>query len=54
MFEVKKNEFINKTFRLKKQLVKDLTECASENNISLNALIDQCCRYALKNMKPKK
>lgn len=47
VFEVKKPEFINKTFRLEKKLVEELNQCASENDISLNALVAQCCRYAL-------
>ncbi|MFI3228476.1 MAG: hypothetical protein R3Y09_13890 [Clostridia bacterium] len=51
MFEVKKPEFVNKTFRLEKALVDELSQCASESDISLNALIAQCCRYALDNMK---
>ncbi len=51
MFEVKKPEFVNKTFRLEKTLVDELTQCATDNKISVNALIAQCCRYALDNMK---
>ncbi len=51
MFEVKKPEFVNKTFRLEKALVDELAECASNNDISLNSLIAQCCRYALDNIK---
>ncbi|WP_317855111.1 hypothetical protein [Chakrabartyella piscis] len=50
MFEVKKTEFVNKTFRLDKKLVDDLSVCAAQNNISLNALVAQCCQYALDNM----
>lgn len=51
MFEVKKTEFVNKTFRLEKPLVDELLACASNSNISLNALVAQCCRYALDDMK---
>lgn len=51
MFEVNKPEFVNKTFRLEKDLVEELIQCASDNGISLNALIAQCCRYALDNKK---
>lgn len=51
MFEIKKTEFINKTFRLEKTLVERLAECSAENNISVNALVAQCCEYALDHMK---
>ena len=50
MFEVQKPEFMNKTFRLKKSLVEELSICAAQNKVSMNALVSQCCRYALDNM----
>ena len=50
MFEVKREEFVNKTFRLNKTLVEELAKCASEHKISMNALVAQCCRYALDHM----
>lgn len=53
MFEVKKTEYVNKTFRMEKALVEKLSKCASENDISVNALVSQCCEYALNNMKVK-
>lgn len=53
MFEIKKPEFVNKTFRMEKVLVEKLSKCASENDISVNALVSQCCEYALNNMKVK-
>lgn len=51
MFEIKKTEYVNKTFRMEKELVEALSKCASEHNISVNALVAQCCEYALNNMK---
>ncbi len=51
MFEVEKPEFINKTFRIEKKLLEELMQCATENKVSLNALVAQCCKYALDNMK---
>ena len=51
MFRVKKEEYINKTFRLQKELVEELSACASQYEISLNSLVSQCCRYALDHMK---
>lgn len=52
MFEIKKVEYVNKSFRLKESLVEELALCASRNGISVNALVAQCCRYALDHMKP--
>lgn len=54
MFEIKKTEYVNKTFRIKKSLIETLSKYASENNISVNALVTQCCEYALNNMKIEK
>lgn len=50
MFKVKKPEYVNKTFRLEKELVEQLAKCAGENNISVNSLVAQCCEYALSHM----
>jgi len=51
MFDVKKPEMINKTFRLPLLLVKRLQEVAQAKDVSLNALVKQCCEYALENLK---
>lgn len=51
MFEVKKTEFVNKTFRMEKTLVEKLSTCASKHNVSINALVSQCCEYALSHME---
>ena len=51
MFEVKKPEYVNKTFRMEKGLVDRLAKCAADNDISVNALVAQCCEYALDHMK---
>ncbi len=51
MFEVKKEEYVNKTFRLRKSLVEELEKVAAENSVSLNELISQSCQYALENME---
>lgn len=53
MFEIKKNEYINKTFRMDKNLVDRLSKVATDNDISLNNLIAQCCEYAIDNMEIK-
>ncbi len=53
MFEVKKLEMINKTFRLARSLVTKLQMLAQEKEVSLNNLIIQCCEYALENHNNK-
>ena len=53
MFEERKEEYVSKTFRLKKELVDELAKCASKNDISVNELVSQCCRYSLDNMEVK-
>lgn len=50
MFEIKKTEFVNKTFRMEKTLVERLSKCSAEHNISVNSLVAQCCEYALNHM----
>ena len=51
MFKIKKNEHINKTFRLPTELVKRMEEIAQNKGISLNNLVVQCCEYALENIE---
>lgn len=50
MFEVKKIEHVNKTFRMPADLVKRLEILAQEKGVSLNNLVIQCCEYALENI----
>ena len=50
MFKVKKEEHINKTFRMPLDLVKKLEKLAQEKKVSLNNLVVQCCEYALENI----
>ena len=54
MFEIEKNETINKTFRLPVELTKKLQKVAQDKDISMNNLVIQCCEYALSNMKQNK
>lgn len=51
MFKVEKPEFVNKTFRMEKKLVERLEQIAQQENISVNALVVQCCNYALDDME---
>lgn len=50
MFDVKKPEMINKTFRMPQELVDKLSEVAQQKKVSLNYLVIQCCEYALENL----
>lgn len=51
MFKVEKTSYTNKTFRIEDELLKRLEKVASQENISLNSLVVQCCKYALDSME---
>ena len=55
-FKIKKQEYVNKTFRITKELHERLSKVAQEENISMNELVVQCCEFALDNLvnKPEK
>ncbi|MBQ3589889.1 MAG: hypothetical protein II980_05500 [Clostridia bacterium] len=53
MFEVKKTEYVNKTFRLPVDLIEEMEKVAQEKGVSLNNLVVQCCNYALENLDKK-
>ncbi|MBQ9530630.1 MAG: toxin-antitoxin system HicB family antitoxin [Eubacterium sp.] len=50
MFKISKPEYVNKTFRMPKELVSELEKLAQEQEISLNQLVIQCCQYALEHL----
>ncbi len=50
MFKVEKPEYVNKTFRIDKKLLEKLETIAQKENISVNALVVQCCEYAINDM----
>ena len=50
MFQIKREEMVNKTFRLPVGLVEKLQTVAQNKKISLNNLVKQCCEYALQNL----
>jgi len=52
-FEIKHEEYVNKTFRFPKNLVERLAVAANENNVSANEFALQAIEFALANMKPK-
>lgn len=51
MFKIKKNEMVNKTFRIPIDLLQQLQTVAQNKEVSLNNLVIQCCEYALKNLE---
>lgn len=50
-FRITKQEYANRTLRFPVDLLNELTAISSRNNISLNALVVDCCRYALENIE---
>ena len=54
MFEIKKAEHVNKTFRMPQELVRKMEILAQNKQISLNNLVVQCCEYALENLNEDK
>ena len=50
MFQIKKTEYTNKTFRMPTELIKKMEILAQNKQISLNNLVVQCCEYALENI----
>lgn len=53
-FEVKQpQEYVNKTFRITKELADKLAIAATENNVSMNEFVVQSCEFALEHLKKK-
>ena len=50
-FRIPKEEYINRTFRLRKELVDRMEAICNEKNISLNKLTVLCIEYALDNLE---
>lgn len=54
MFKVDNNlksASVPRTVRFTEELFEKLNKTATENNISFNLLVLQCCKYALDNME---
>lgn len=52
MFKIQKAEYVNKTFRIPKDLSERLSSTAQSEDISVNELVVQCCEYALSDLMP--
>ena len=50
-FKIPREEYINRTFRLRKELVDRMETICNEKNISLNKLTVLCIEYALDNLE---
>ena len=48
-----KNANVSRTIRFTEPLFEELAKTAQEHKISFNALVLQCCRYALENLDSK-
>ena len=53
-FKIKKTEYVNKTFRITKDLNERLSQIAQKEDISMNELVVQCCEFALSNLSDNK
>lgn len=53
MFIIQKQESTNKTLRLPDDLIEQLEEIATFENISFNQLVVQCCEYAINHLPRK-
>lgn len=49
-FKIEKPEYVNRTFRITKDLAEMLAKIAQQEGISVNELVVQCCNYAISNM----
>jgi predicted HicB family RNase H-like nuclease len=54
MFDVRKPEHVNKTFRMPLALINELQQVAQAKDVSLNYLVIRCCEYALEELKKNK
>ncbi len=52
-FRIEKEEYVNRTFRISKQLVSQMETICNEKGISLNKLVVMCIQYALSHIDEK-
>lgn len=50
-FEIRKQEYVNKTFRITKELADRLALTAQQEGVSVNELVVQSCEFALEHLK---
>ncbi|MBR4172998.1 MAG: hypothetical protein IKR46_01340 [Clostridia bacterium] len=49
-FKIKKPTSSNRTIRMPDTLIEKITQLASEQDVSFNQVVVQCCEYAIANM----
>lgn len=49
-FKIKKDEYVNKTFRIKKELSERLAAASQQEKVSINEFVVQACEFALDNL----
>lgn len=49
--KVEKKNYVQRTCRIEEELLDRLEELSLENNQSVNSIINDCIRFALKNLK---
>lgn len=50
-FKIKRQEYVNRTYRIPKELAERLSQIAQQEDISVNELVVQSCEFALDNLK---
>lgn len=50
-FNIKKQEYANRTLRFPVEMLEELNALASAKNTSLNNVVIQCCNFALNNLE---
>lgn len=50
MLKIEKREYVNRTYRMPKFLVEQLSQVAQDKNISVNQLVITLCEYGLENL----
>lgn len=53
-FNIKKQEYANRTLRFPVELLEQLNCLASDKNTSLNNVVIQCCEFALRNLEDER
>jgi hypothetical protein len=52
-FEIKKDETLNKTIRMKSSLINAITDLGVEHGVSFNKIVVQMCEFALLHLPDK-
>lgn len=50
-FEIKKTEYVNRTFRIPKNLADKLSKTAQKENVSTNEFVVQAVEYAISSLE---